>query len=75
MQLLTLSGDVMLQKALNVHQSSQPGASTASNVLILTALAFPVVLMSFSDTGMFFSVVGALVSAARGFKRGVGSIK
>lgn len=46
-----------------------------SHATTLVALAVPVILLSFSDTGLIFSVVGAAVSAVEGFRRGVGSIK
>jgi hypothetical protein len=62
--------DSALQLKHNLH-----AADTISDVFIFTALAVPLVLMSFSDTGMFFSVIGAILSAGRGFKRAVGSIK
>jgi len=77
LQLVTTSADSMLEAVFDLKtlKEAKSGADIASDVFIITALAAPVVLMSFSDTGMFFSVVGAMVSAAEGFKRAVGSIK
>lgn len=78
LQLVTTSAVSMLEAVFDLDTSKEANkseADIASDVFIITALAAPVVLMSFSDTGMFFSVVGAMVSAAEGFKRAVGSIK
>jgi hypothetical protein len=50
-------------------------ARSVSDALTITGLAVPVTLLCFADTGLFLSLVGSLVSAAVGFKHGVGSIK
>lgn len=50
-------------------------STTAADVLVAVAVAAPVVLLSLSDTGIFFQLVGAAVSSAGGIRRGVGSIK
>jgi hypothetical protein len=50
-------------------------AAKISHATVGTALAVPVILLSFSDTGLIFSLVGAAVSALQGFEKGVGSIK
>lgn len=45
------------------------------NAMTCTALAVPVILLSLSDTGLLFSLVGAALSAFEGFQKGVGSVK
>jgi hypothetical protein len=53
----------------------QPQVSAVSHATTLVALAVPVILLSFSDTGLIFSLVGAALSALEGFQKGVGSVK
>jgi len=62
-----------LGDALEMEQN--PVVTAVSQATTLVALAVPVILLSFSDTGLIFSLVGAAVSALEGFQRGVGSIK
>lgn len=59
--------------ALDLGTSSV--AEAVSHATVATALVVPVILLSFSDTGLIFSLVGAAVSALEGFEKGVGSIK
>jgi len=47
----------------------------ASHALYVIVLALPIILVSLCDTGLLYSLVGALCSAALGFRRGVGSVK
>lgn len=49
--------------------------AAVAHATMLVAMAVPVILLSFSDTGLIFSVVGAAVAAVEGFNKGVGSIK
>lgn len=53
----------------------QPEVSAVSHATTLVALAVPVILLSFSDTGLIFSLVGAALSALEGFRKGVGSMQ
>jgi hypothetical protein len=68
-----------LSEVFDTDQTARP--STHSVVLkvghatTLVALAVPVALLSFSDTGLLFSLVGAALSAFEGFQKGVGSLK
>eukprot|EP00879_Flechtneria_rotunda_P005368 GHRR01005656.1.p1 GENE.GHRR01005656.1~~GHRR01005656.1.p1 ORF type:complete len:1010 (+),score=343.06 GHRR01005656.1:121-3150(+) len=55
--------------------SDLPGLTAASQYSTVAVMAVPVLLLSFSDTGLLFSLVGGLTSAWIGFRRGVGSIK
>lgn len=49
--------------------------SAVGHAITIVALAVPVILLSFSDTGLIFSLVGAALSAVEGFQKGVGSIR
>lgn len=61
--------------ALNLGQEAAGVGEAVSHATVATALVVPVILLSFSDTGLIFSLVGAAVSALEGFEKGVGSIK
>jgi hypothetical protein len=63
-----------LSGAVDTEQNPQVVVKVG-NAMTCTALAVPVILLSLSDTGLLFSLVGAALSAFEGFQKGVGSIK
>jgi hypothetical protein len=67
--------DGFLQEALRFEKDYKHGRMLLlSKVIISASLYFPVVLLSFSDTGVFFGLVSNAYSALLGLKRGVGSV-
>ena len=64
-----------LQQALRYRQDYKDGRMLLfSKILINVSLYLPVLLLSFSDTGVFFGLVSSAYSAWLGLKRGVGSV-
>jgi hypothetical protein len=56
-------------------QVNKDNTFKASHAIIVIVLAVPIMLVSLCDTGLIYSLVGALFSAAVGFRRGVGSVR
>eukprot|EP00775_Hariotina_reticulata_P008714 gene8714-8895_t len=57
------------------EQINKDNTFKASHAIIVIVVAVPIMLVSLCDTGLIYSLVGALFSAAVGFRRGVGSVR
>lgn len=64
-----------IQGGDNESSPAAQGLLLASQATTIAVMALPLLLLSFSDTGLLFSLLGGLASAVMGFRRGVGGVK